>query len=52
MFVCRMEEMVHSLLQNQTVDTVDIMKVYKVRLSPPSPASLQSQVWPHVVALR
>lgn len=25
--------MVHSLLQNQTVDTVDIMKVYKVRLS-------------------
>lgn len=35
MSVCRMEETVRSLLQNQTVDTVDIMKVYKVRLSPP-----------------
>lgn len=35
MFVCRMEETVRSLLPNQTVDTVDIMKIYKVRLSPP-----------------
>lgn len=35
LFVCRMEETVRSLLPNQTADTVDIMKVYKVRPSPP-----------------
>lgn len=40
--VCRMEETVRSLLQNQgileqtAVDTVDLMKAYKVNLHPMS----------------